>query len=88
MQRRERRTHKRKKERGALNILFANVTSLSPKATTFLTNQNDFHVLGIAETHKRGSELQDSMREFKTAGWDVIAAPAQQSDRSTDGTLC
>lgn len=82
-----RHTHKRSKSKSCLNVIFANVATLSSEAMDFVTNPVDCHVISSAETHKRGKDLQKCISDFRVAGWDPIAALAEQSDRSDKGTF-
>ena len=78
---------KKIKAESKLNVFFANVTSCSKEAMTYIVNNTNYHVNGIAETHKRGDDLQKIIEQCKTTGWKTIAAPAEQSDRSPSGTF-
>ena len=60
-----------------IKLMFANVTVLDKKAINRLANDHDHHVIGIAETHKRGDGIQSIMRDFDLAGWNPQAANAE-----------
>ena len=61
-----------RKAKHNIKLMFANVTVLDKKTINRLANDCDHHVIGIAETHKKGDDIQSIMNDFDFAGWNLI----------------
>ena len=82
---RGRRGGENRKNDGIIQVMYANVTSFSPKAEHYLLNTRD-HIWLAGESHCRGDRLDQVAERLARSGFNVAAAPATPSVDSTAGT--
>ena len=78
-------THRTRRAAGQAEVLFANITALSPKAGHYLLADRADCWLAV-ETHKRAHECAQWVRDSAHAGWRLTLAPAEPSLDSTEGS--